>query len=80
MCCSHLALATSKQLTMDPIVFATTASVVAKTAKAAWDIGEALYIFIQDTKTVDETILALQSEMKSFGDACDLLQRVLTGL
>ena len=65
---------------MDPITIASTAGVVAKTAKSAWDIGETLYTFTQNTRTVDETIRALQSEIKSFGDACSLLQSVLGGL
>lgn len=36
--------------------------------------------FIQDSKKVDETIRALQSEIKSFHDAGCFLQAVLTGI
>lgn len=65
---------------MDPITIAHTAGLVAKTAKLAWDVGETPYTFTQNTRVVDETIRALQSEIKSFDDACYLLQAVLSGL
>ena len=64
----------------EPVSILATAGTIAKTAQAAWDIGQALYGFVQNAKSVDGAVRALQAEVKSFGDACDMVQSVLRGL
>ena len=64
---------------MEAIAVISAASTVAQTGKIAWQIGEAIYVFIRDAKVIDETLDALQSEVTSFGDACEMLRTLLSG-
>ena len=43
-------------------------------------VGEAIYAFIEQTKVVDQTAKALQSEVRSFSDACDTVRVFLEAL
>ncbi|KAK3723757.1 hypothetical protein LTR37_001638 [Vermiconidia calcicola] len=62
---------------MDPVTIAATAG---KLASTSWDTGQALFTFIQSAKVVDDTVRALQAEVRSFGNACTLVQSLLDGL
>jgi DNA repair ATPase RecN len=65
---------------MDPITIATTIASAAKAAKAAWDTGESLYLFIKSTQNVTKTVQDLAKSVKAFGDTCDLVHSSLETL
>lgn len=65
---------------MDPLSALTIAGAVGKTAKAAWDVGEALHNLIQGVKVIDDTVQTLAAEAKLLGDVCQHIQNQLERL
>lgn len=62
---------------MDPLSVLSIARAAASTAQAAWNVGETLYTFFGDVKTIDRTVRGMVAEVKALGSACALVDERL---
>ena len=65
---------------MDPVTIIAAIAQSASAAKVAWDFGEAVYHFLQNTQRADKTAEDLAASVKAFGDTCDLVGTSLKSL
>lgn len=65
---------------MDPLSITSAIGTATKLATSAWDIGEALYSFVQNTRKINKNVNDLADTTKAFGDTCQLVRASLETL
>ena len=65
---------------MDPVTIIAAIAQSASAAKVAWDFGEAVYHFLQNTQRADREAEDLAASLKAVGDTCDLVGTSLKSL
>ncbi|KAK5733473.1 hypothetical protein LTR17_009718 [Elasticomyces elasticus] len=59
------------------VAIATAAAGAAKAVKVAWDLGNAIYSFVDKVRDNDSTVENLAAEVRNLGDICDLVRCLL---
>jgi uncharacterized phage infection (PIP) family protein YhgE len=65
---------------MDSTILITTVAVVEQTARSAENVSTEFQDFLAQQRSTEEASRSLQREVKSFGDGCEALQKLLNGL
>ena len=65
---------------MDPVSATHIAANALSVAKGAWDIGNALYKFIKDARSIDSTARAFAGETRALAAACNVVSTRLEAI